>query len=72
VPPYVLYQDVVDPYQPVTLAADMMIKYDRAHRNLLVVYSNAVQYRLKDGTVRHTPLRTTLELARTMAGVRWQ
>lgn len=65
VPPYSTYAADVPAFQPITVVADVLVKYDVAHANFVAVYGSGTIYQA-DGHERNTPVSTVVKIAQMM------
>jgi len=71
VPPYATYAADVPAFEPVTVVATVLVKYDAAHAEFLARYGSGAEYQV-DGRARVTPLATVVQVGQMMAGTTFQ
>jgi len=71
VPPYATYAADVPAFEPVTVVATVLVKYDAAHAEFLARYGSGAEYQV-DGHAKTTPLSTAVQVGQMMAGTTFQ
>jgi hypothetical protein len=71
-PDYSVYEDLVVPYQDITLYCHLRIKYDTENEQFLVIYSSIAKYQLLDGTWKYPTWQVFGEIYKMMRNVSFE